>query len=200
MLVCVVAGCTPAQVEAFKVDPPQICRGQPVTVSWRVKGRAELDAMPAPPNWAAQVASEGSVTALVEADTSFTIHALDAKPARGRSYATQWVRVAAPSDNRSAPATCDGSGKCVGSIQIDAAPSVRVRKVATPSWKSGFKTGDHAVCVTAPSGERACLEPKTSAPLDVAANGAWHFETTLAPGESGDPPPELRVFFDFGCG
>lgn len=195
-LVC----CAHDAVLAFHVEPPLVCANQTVAITWQVRGRAQLKATPTPPGWNEDVPSDGGLPAVVVGqDMTFTIVAPDANQARGASFASQEAKVTAQTDNRAVQATCDASGTCSGILTIDADKSVRVKRMANPTWKSGFKVADHTVCVTPPSGTRTCLAPNTSAALDLPANGTWTFDMKLAQDESGDPPPQLRVFFDFGC-
>jgi len=192
--------CTHDGVVAFNVKPPLVCPGKTVDISWQVQGRAQLKATPPPPNWNEQIPSQGSLSAVrVSSDMTFVIIAPDANQARGRSYAMQTAQVTAQEEPRAAKATCTDAGVCTGEITINADSSVRVSKLANPAWRSGFKLADHEVCVTPPTGNRICVAPKSSAPLDLPANGKWLFDMKLAEGESGDPPPLLRVEFDFGC-
>lgn len=194
------AGCAHDGVVAFHVEPPLVCASKTVGITWQVHGRALLKATPPPPNWNEQVASEGTLQSVpVTQDTTFMIVAPDANPARGASYASQAAQVTAQSDNRAVQATCDDSGKCSGSLEIVADSSVKVNQIANPTWRSRFKVAEHEVCVTPPGGTRTCLAANASAPLGVPASGKWTFDLQLAENESGDPPPQLRVFFDFGC-
>jgi hypothetical protein len=194
------ACCAHDAVLAFHVEPPLACANQTVAITWQVRGRALLKANPAPANWKEDVASVGSLPAVTVAqDTTFTIVAPDANPARGASFASQTAQVTAQADPRAVQAKCDTSGNCTGTLLINADPSVRVSQIANPTWRSGFKVTDHDLCVTPPGGQRTCLASKASATLGVPANGTWTFDTKLAQNESGDPPPELRVVFDFGC-
>jgi len=194
------ACCAHDAVLAFHVEPPLLCPNQTVAITWKVRGRAQLKANPTPPGWKEDVPSDGGLPAVtVGQDTTFTILAPDANQARGSSFASQEARVTAQTDNRAVQAMCDASGTCSGTLTIDADKSVRVKRMANPTWRSGFKVADHEVCVTPPSGSRTCLAPNTSAALDLPASGVWKFDMKLAQTELGDPPPELRVFFDFGC-
>jgi|GEM_PF-2278996 len=194
------ACCAHDAVLAFHVEPPLVCANQAVAITWQVRGRAQLKANPSPLGWKEDVPSVGGLPQVkVAEDTTFTIVAPDANQARGASFASQTAQVTAQTDNRAVQATCDASGNCIGTLTIDADKSVRVIQIATPAWRSGFKVAEHEVCVTPPAGSRMCLAPKTSAALGVPANGTWTFDMKLAQDESGDPPPQLRVFFDFGC-
>lgn len=194
------ACCAHNGVIAFHVDPPLVCANKTVAISWQVRGRAELKAVPPPPNWHEDIPSEGKLPAVpIAQDTTFTIVAPDANPADGASYASQTAQVTAQSDNRAAPATCDATGVCRGEIEIKADPAVHVVKLANPTWRSGFKVTEHEVCITPPGAARTCLPPQASALVDLPANGKWMFDMKLADGESPDPPPQLRVFMDFNC-
>src|SRR5450755_1075165 len=188
------ACCAHDTVLAFHVEPPLACANQTVAITWQVRGRALLEADPPPPNWKEEVPSVGTLPAVtVVHDTTFTIVAPDANPARGASFASQTAQVTSQADPRAVQATCDASGNCTGTLLINADKSVRVSQIWNPTWRSGFKVADHDVCVTPPGGNRTCVAPKASAALGVPANGKWTFDTKLAENESGDPPPELRV-------
>jgi hypothetical protein len=200
LLLSTLSCCTHDGIVAFNVTPPLVCATKTVAITWNVRGRAQLNADPPPPNWNPQVASQGSLPAVpVAKDTTFTLVALDADPARGAANAQQPAQVTDQDDPRAAQASCDTAGNCSGDITINADPSVRVKKLSGPTWRVGFKVAPHEVCVTPPGGQPSCVPENGSLDLNAPANGKWLFSAKLPAGYGDPPPSQLRAVFDFGC-
>jgi hypothetical protein len=200
VLLCTQCGPHP-QVNTFTVEPPLICPGQEVQVQWDVRGRASLRAEPAAADWdGGAVLSQGKRTVHPTTTTSFTVTALDANPADGNSFATKPVQVPRPAEDRAAHATCDpGSRKCTGSLTIDSAPGVDVRRLSAPTLVQSGRSLPIEVCVTHDGLARTCIGPGATTDVHVTAGGTWTLEATFDPSAAPTPPPQLRVHFDFGC-
>jgi hypothetical protein len=196
-----IAGCAHKAVVSFNVDPQLSCPGKPVLVQWEVNGRASLHAEPAPKDWVEGATdSKGSRQVFPEVTTAFTVTALDANPAQGNSSGTKSVQVLPHNDNRAASSSCDETTHhCQGSFTLKSIDSLRVVKISNPTFVRSGQRQARDVCVTAPNGAKTCVKANQGAELSAPANGSWVLETELAPEEPATPPPQLRLFFDFGC-
>jgi hypothetical protein len=172
-----------------------------VVVAWEVRGRAALRATPPPANWSDQpIASKGELKVPVATETTFTLSALDANPANGASTGSQRVQVNPKDNDRAVSASCDATTRqCKGTLQLSSNGSVQVSKLSNPTFVQSGKRQPRTVCVTSPAGQRTCVAPGQSAPALSLVDGQWTFDAELAPDEQPDPPPQLRMHFDFGC-
>jgi hypothetical protein len=193
------------QVTSFNVLPPLVCPGQSAVVNWNVLGRASLRAERGAADWdEGAVPSEGSRTVVPAMTTTFKITALDANPADGASYGTKLVQIPRPAQNKAATSTCDAaSRKCKGSFVLDnGGGAMRALTLSAPTRVRGGKEEPAKICVThdglptqtcVPAGGSLAIGPS------VAAEGSWTLESELGVGDGLEPPPQLRIHFDFGC-
>jgi hypothetical protein len=202
LLLFAAVGCTPAQVLSFHVEPPNICAGERVTVTWDVRGKAALNARPIPNGWdVGKVPSSGSRTVAVDSTTTFAVVAVEANPAEGHRRGEGQVLVVSPSSTQmAASAACDSSGQTyVGTFSFGAASArLRVANIESPTLvKSGASTA-RQVCASH-LGQTVCVEPGGVMKMDALAAGAWTLSSKLSAGETCTPPPQLRVKFAFSC-
>jgi hypothetical protein len=200
------SACSPhPQVTSFSALPPLVCPGQTAVVHWDVRGRASLRAERGATDWDEQaVPSQGSRTVVPAVTTTFKITALDANPADGNAYGTKLVQIPRPGEVRAVAAPCDAaSRKCRGSFTLDngAGPMVAVTLSAPIRVQRG-KEGPAKICVAhdglpsetcVPAGGAVAIGPS------VSAQGAWTLESELGADDALEPPPQLRIHFDFGC-
>ena len=133
----------------------------------------------------------------VSQTTSFTLTALDARPEQKSAYRTAQTRVPQLYENRAAPASCDGAGKCVGTFVLPETSGLRVVKLSDPTLVVRGQVQPMVICINSPAAQRICVEPGSSAPLDTPAAGTWTLEATLpAPTPT---PPQLRIHLDLNC-
>jgi hypothetical protein len=100
-------------------------------------------------------------------------------------------------ENRAAPASCDETGKCLGSFVLPETNGMRVVKLSDPTLVVRGQAQPVAICVGSPSAQRTCVEPGSSVPLDTPAAGTWALEASLpAPTPT---PPQLRIHLDLNC-
>lgn len=201
-LVITVSACGPhAQVKSFSVEPQALCKGQDVVVKWDVRGRAALQADPTPPNWNdGATASMGSRRVVPAVTTKFEVHALDANPADGNSFARQVARIEGAPEEHGVTTTCDVTQRtCTGTFTLDASADVQVRRLSQPKAVQGGHVSPVQVCVSHPGLARTCLASDEVADVSIAGAGVWTLEATLGPELKAEPPPQLRILLGFGC-
>jgi hypothetical protein len=200
------SACGPhAQVNSFNALPQDVCPGQGSVVSWDVRGRASLRAERGTSDWdEGAVPSRGSRTVVPAVTTTFTITAVDANPANGSAYAAKLVRIPRPAENKAVTSVCDAaSRKCKGSFALDnGAGPMRALTLSSPTRVRSGKAEPATICVT-----HEGLPTETCVPAggtvaigaSVPAHGAWTLESDLGSDDALEPPPQLRIHFDFGC-
>lgn len=197
---CAVACGPPKEVVIFNVAPPFVCPGERATVQWEVRGRAWLRAERDAGDWdEGEVLSKGKLDLAPAVTTVFTVTALDANPAKGRSNAQQTVQVPSDADRtRAASAHCD-AGPCTGTFTITSnRGAARVAKVGAPLMVRGGIAKPVSLTVT--HGTWSMKVPATGeVAAYVPADGPWTLSMTLPEGEPTTPPPQLRVTLDFDC-
>jgi len=192
------AGCTRPQVLSLVV-PAMACPDHEVVVSWQVKGRAALRASRGERDWdEGEVPSRGQRTLAVSQTTTFTLKALDARPEKKDAYRTARTQVPQLYENRAAPATCDETGKCLGSFVLPETSGMRVVKLSDPSLVVRGQAQPVTICINPPAAPRTCVEPGSSTPLDAPAAGTWTLEASLP--AASPTPPQLRIHMDLTCG
>jgi hypothetical protein len=170
-------------------------------VEWEVRGRASLRSERGPNDWEeGDVPSTGRRTVTPAASTSFTLRALDAKPAEGAAFAVKPLLVARAAEDRGNVGACDpNTRKCSAMFSLeDGGGSLRVRSLSAPRVVQGGVTKSTALSVSH-GGWRAVVPAGGSASANVPAQGDWTIEEDLAPGEASTPPPTLKVLVEFGC-
>ncbi len=193
-------GCGPSKhVVAFSASPSFVCPGEHAVVSWDVQGRAMLREERDAGDWEqGEVLSKGRLELSPALSTSFTITALDAKPAEGQSFATRTIQVPSESDrNRGAVAPCD-AGQCAGAFSFDTKGGAKVAKVRLPRLtRLGQET---PVALTVTHGTWVATVPaQGEVAANVPAQGTWTLSFALPAGSPPTPPPLLSVTLDFDC-
>lgn len=196
------ACCHNGEVLTFTATPNSICAGEEVVLTWDVKGPAELKAEPPPPDWKPESRSKGTLTVRPHDKTLFTVTALDANPAKGRSYGTQPIEVEqsdVPKQKGNSAECNETTHVCTAKFKMPAGPGLNIAKLSSPLFVQAGVEKAHEVCVTPPQGQRQCVPGGGSVDIRSVAAGDWLLEATLAEGETATPPPQLRVTLGYRC-
>ena len=204
-------GCVQAQVISLAV-PPLACPDQRISIEWEAIGRASLRSARAKNDWQeTEVPSRGRLQLMAVQTTTFTLRALDAKASRKRAYRSATLQVPLTEQDRAVRASCDEDGRCRGSFVLPEVSMMKVVKLSEPTLVVGGRAQAVALCVTAPPGRQSCLEPSSSAAIDIPATGTWTLEATLPqeptpqeptpqePTPQEQAPPQLRIHLALRC-
>lgn len=200
----------PPRIVSFDVQPPQMCKGTSVTLTWEVVGPARLSIVPGPKDREpdandilakeTEVPSKGTQTKVLSESTWFVLRAVDANQAKVQWQGKKPVDVIVSKEPKTVSTDCDSTGKCSGRFTLNPPHgSMRVVHLEEPQMTLSGKTKPATVLVTHDSLTATQLAPDHPLDVSVPADGDWTLEATLPADQQGGPPPKLGLTAQFSC-
>jgi hypothetical protein len=205
------AGCPKPGIQHFEVDPPCVCKGGLVTVSWCVRGKPHIDVDHLPADWPADIGLDEckSIPVHVDQPTEFVLTVDGANPANGDGKRPQSVNVvdgATPVAASMPSCVQDGTTRVIsGQMPKVSSCGAPVARMRTPQVQTtvgvDVVNSPERICLIPPAGgSRICVDAGGAANIGMVIDGTWRVEIRDDNKDcNGDLPGLASLTFEIDC-